>query len=876
MVACQETYTTKQLAERLGAIDIDHLSATVPVNMSGIDPANPAPGLAQLRSSLAPNPGQDGKDQLAFDAAIKPLLGTPFEAQMVNSSWLFDALGANPSSNVSDDLLSIASPLRAYNLGNLASGDQDLLRAMGERGICYLDGLTSIGSPDIAGLGRYYQTKYPGLSDAEFADTVYNDLWTNIYQGIQLHEIGHSLGLLHNFTSSWDAVNYDPQYYQLRTHEGASTASCNGAPRGTSTNPLDDTCMGPRYLDPDTDDEMGIAAEPRPGLNYFAHTSTMEYQNARFFETIGLGQYDVMSMKALYGRVLETMDSRLMPVVEQANFFSLNETQRSDDARVYNAEVDFPLGLHYTELARRMKLFDPARCREATPEEKAKAEWRIVHNKVCAPQTKDHAHWDDFLTTTDFPTNTVGAKLFVNPTLATSAAGSGRWPYRFGADIQNSYMHVNPFDSGADAYEVTMETIRKNEYNYPLTYFRAKRRGWTDLQLPSFMARQFYERLRSYHWGIAFQNAIYKQLEDAIPQLSGLFEEWRASDDIMRPGLIAQVEMFNGIASVLMAPEPGTYEQMAVNGTFFDTGRPDAEGNTTFVLDASNGRFLAPEYDDGPSAGGSWDYLNYANRSGFEVEKALAARALTDGRPVFHSFSRSIFLDDRIININFRNDMSNAVDRLLGGLLAEEWSTVAPYVESADVANGTPKVQVPDLLLSTPSLPSTALQVFPNFGYSQAIPTMVYAHLYGRMNGDLDLSNKMRIWLDGSISSEIELPEAEQVRFTFPDSGITYIARRYGDQTVLGSVVDRGIGSRMLATANRLLTEVYEVAVDDDGNAIADEMGRPELVRDDNGSPVLRVGTDIEKKRVKLRQYVGQLDATVQIGDYVGYGPFNL
>lgn len=871
-----ETYSAAQLAERLGAIDLDSLSTSVPVNLSAIDATNPGPGLAKLRSSLAPSPGQDAKQQLAFDAAIKPLLGSPFEAQMVSGGWLFDALGANPNAGLSQDMLAVASPLRAYNLGNLAAGDQDLLRAMGERGICHLEGLTSIGSPDIAGLGRYYQAKYAGLGDAEFADAVYNDVWVNIYQGIQLHEIGHSLGLLHNFTSSWDAVNYDPQYWQLRTHEGTSTASCNGSPRGTSMSPLDDTCMGPRYLDPDTDDEMGIAAEPRPGLNYFAHTSTMEYQNARFFETIGLGQYDVMSMKALYGRVLETMDSRLMPVAEQSNFFSLNETQRSDDARVYNPDVQFPLGLHYTELARRMRLFDPSRCREATAAEKATAEWRIVHNKVCAPQTKDHAHWDDFLDSVEFPDPTVGSKLYVNPTLRTSAAGAGRWPYRFGGDQQNSYMHVNPFDSGADAYEVTMETIRKNEYNYPLTYFRAKRRGWTDLQLPSFMARHFYERLRSYHWGIAFQNAIYKQLEDAIPQLAGLFEEWRASDDIMRPGLIAQVEMFNGIASVLMAPEPGTYEQMQFGGNFFDTDRPDAQGTSTFVLDASIGRFLAPDYDDGPQAGGSWDYLNYATRSGYEIEKALAARALTDGRPVFHSFSRDIFLDDRIININFRNDMSNAVDRLLGGLLSEDWSTVSPYVEQSELDNGTPRLHVPDLLVSNPSMPTTARQVFPNFGYNQAVPTMVYAHLYGRMNGDLDLSNKMRIWLDGSISSELELPEAEQIRFTFPDSGITYIARRYGTQTVLGSVVDRGIGSRMIARANQLLAEVYQVEVDEDGKALFDAVGRPELVRDGNGSPLLRVGTDIEKKRAKLRQYVGQLDATVQIGDYVGYGPFNL
>ena len=71
-----------------------------------------------------------------------------------------------------------------------------------------------------------------------------------------------------------------------------------------------DTCMpGPRYLDPVTDDEAGQASESRPGINYFANTTTMEYQNERFFENSGLGTYDVMSMGALYERrVLETYD----------------------------------------------------------------------------------------------------------------------------------------------------------------------------------------------------------------------------------------------------------------------------------------------------------------------------------------------------------------------------------------------------------------------------------------------------------------------------------------------------------------------------------------------------------------------------------------
>src|SRR5690606_29758820 len=214
----------------------------------------------------------------------------------------------------------------------------------------------------------------------------------------------------------------------------------------------------------------------------------------------------------------------------------------------------------------------------------------------------------------------------------------------------------------------------------------------------------------------------------------------RQSGDLKRPGLIAQTEMFKGIAAVLLAPEPGAYQALEPQGTFYDTGRV-LNTQEEFALDASSARFLAPSYDSGPEAGGSWDYHTYARRGGYEIEKALAARALTDGRPVFSSFSRDIYLDDRIININFRSDMPKAVDRLLGGALAEQWDTVSQYVNRAEASVDSPAVRMADLLSETPQLPPEARQVFPNFGYNQAIPTLVYSHLYGRLNSDLELSN---------------------------------------------------------------------------------------------------------------------------------------
>lgn len=863
--------TNEEIEQRLTSLNHAHLADQVHIDLRGLGSQLPDAALRELKASTAANDGRAVQQQLNLQAMKQPLLGSTFETQLLDPSWLVDSTGLDPRAPLTDALLELTSPLRGQDMGQLALMDRQFFRQLGLRGFCHFDGMTPIGSPDLYGVGHYYRQKYPSADTNELAERMYEDLWKETYKGIQLHEVGHSLGLLHNFTSSYDSQNFNPQYWQLRTHDGRSTASCNGSPRtGNVASVENDTCMGPRYLDPETDDELGKADEPRPGIAYFGHTSTMEYQNTRFFESVGLGQYDTMAMGMLYGRVLETYDADEIPVETQTLYESLLGTQLNESLWV-NAPAGEPRGRHYTTLARELNLFSPNRCRNATRGERQRAEWRIVHGKVCSPPPKDHGHWDDFTSASDpaLPNgDRTGRKLRILSDSRVPAAGNVRWNYRFGGDIMNSYLHVNPFDSGADEYEVTTETIRKNDYEYPFMYFRQERRDWTQWRLPSYTARLLYERLRSYHWGISFTNAFYNEITNEEPRFLSLIEEWRNDDNELRPGLLAQAEMVQGIAATFMTPEPGEYGAAPRP----DTGVYDllsvGERGSLFTLDAGEARYLSPSFDSGPTGGGSWMYHDFVNRSGFTVEKGLASRALIDGRAVFFSVSRDIYLDDRNVNINFRSDFPEGVDRLLGGVLAEDWTTVAPYI----LGTNAPEVQYRNIFAPDPEpLPDGARMLFPNIGYNQQLPTIIYAQLFGRLNGDMTLSNKMRLWVEGNLGAEFDIPEAEQVRFSDPESGITYIARAYGPETLYGKVVDRGIGSRMLAHANELLVRTYQTERDDEGGIVTDEFGRPSLLRDDSGRVVR--SADLQAPG-RLRRYVGLLDANVQISVLLGHGPF--
>lgn len=859
--------TVAEIDKRVGAVDAAHAMQSInPAPLAGATVAERYRSFVQMQKSTSADPLQASTAQLEFDALTKPLRGTTFEAQIVDSHWMVGALGLDPSAPLGDAALDQASPLRGLDSGRI-HGYRDLVaQKLRLHGVCFMDNEAPIaGSVDMQGLAGYFQNKYPGDAKAR-GEQIYHDLWIEAFKGIAIHEIGHSLGMLHQFASSWDAPNYNPQYWQLRTDEGKASVSCHGVPRTGDV----DSCMGPRYLDPETKDEEGLSSESRPGILYFANSSVMEYQIERFGETVGLGTYDAHVMNALYGRVLETIDDEghggLSPKA-QKTFAPRIESQLSEQDRVTRNHPQFGAGAwptHYTEVARLMKVFDPARdCRDATDEEKAIGGWRIVHGKVCSPPPRDHAAWQDFASDT-IPGDDSDAPYWHTNKDAAPYADQVRWFYRWGTN-HNSYFHTNDSDAGADPYEVTRNTVRKFDIAYPFSYFRRQSREYQFMGLPSQVADRYFERVRGFHWLVANSTAFYRQFG------ADTYEEIAKEDDWHRPYLVAEADMFAFLTRAVLMPEPGDYVQQAAAP---GQSRPIHDlpklgvGAKLFSLGAVDGRFIGEDYDSGANAGGSWDYLHWMNHAGFSTEKQLAMRALTDGRPNLFTINRDNFLDGRGVKINFRTDLGAALDRLLGAILAEDWDTVAPWVLPADGKTPTPKLL--DLTEAAPARPANARILFPNLGYKQQLGALIFAEAFSRLNTDMNLVDKMRIWIDGQVGG-VDIPSLQQARFYDPATGYTYIARRYGAEVIDGKSVDRGIASRMIDRANALVIASYVVELDAQQNPVLDAWGAPVVVLDADGQPTLK---DADESKIgDLTKYVGLLDATRQIGHLLGYGP---
>ncbi len=853
--------TAEQLAALPGNIDLKRIHDTMGPDAAKLRLAPPKTAKlerAKLDMKMSATSPAVVRANAQVEALTKKVAASEFKYDVANRGLqkILQAAGTSQAGSTTYKTLETFANQDPTAIQNLMDSYQAWL---GNKGICFQDSMAMAGAGSIylPSLAPYFRKLYGGLDPKTRGVKIYQDLQREIVKGIQFHEVGHAVGMRHNFASSWDNQNYAPQYWQLRTGEKkiSDVEQCTG-PRTGGT----DSCMGPRYLDPLSDDELGQAGEARPGIEYFANTSTMEYQIERFGETVGAGTYDLHFMKTLYGRVLETFDDKIVPPDEQAFFAVKTLSQGIDSELVFDPEKGY--GMHYTRAAKQAKVFDPARdCRPATEEEKEQAKWRIVHGKVCAPSPKNHLAYEDMKTSEiSFKIQGEPIPIGVDGIRWQGKDETGknlvRWHYRYGEDYsRGGYIHAKLFDSGADIYEITSNVIKRYDLTYPWTYFRRLNKEFAWWAIPSSIANNTLARLRGYHWNTTTN--IGRAASAAA----------LADDDQERPSVVAAQEMWDFLQRVVLTPEPGIYGPSADTNrrtsprpgalTVYDLmteseqGQPGRQPVATVPI--INGRYVQLDYDN--VRGGSWDYFHFANYVGFDEEKVLAIKELVDSRPTLSTVSRDNALDGRDVHISFRTDTPHAVDRLLGGMLSEDWETIGP---SADAEGNVQTFSLTSADSTKLTRPANARILFPNMGYANEVGTAIYAMLFSRSASDLTLANKMRIRYENDNGPIIS--DARKIAFTDPETGFRYIATKFGTETIQGRAVETGIASRMIQRANDLLTAAYQTT------GVVNAFGEPELTLV-GGKPVVKGDANT------LRRYVGLLDASRQIGNILGQGP---
>ena len=119
---------------------------------------------------------------------------------------------------------------------------------------------------------------------------VYNFLLAMTMGDTQLHEIGHTVGLRHNFSGSTDALNFGPKYWELKgyTLEGGQRPAKEWALLGSLA--------------------QGMELALEEGLRDNQDSTVMDYAST-YGTTSELGAYDLAAIKYAYGDVVEVFNS---------------------------------------------------------------------------------------------------------------------------------------------------------------------------------------------------------------------------------------------------------------------------------------------------------------------------------------------------------------------------------------------------------------------------------------------------------------------------------------------------------------------------------------------------------------------------------------
>ncbi len=185
--------------------------------------------------------------------------------------------------------------------------------------------------------------KQEGKSDVEALSSakaeVYNSLRREAFRSVTEHEIGHTLGLMHNFIASADALNYHDGYWDLRKE----------------TIGVD---VGGRRVLPVTAQNLADAAKPNQhqldeSMYEYQYSSIMDYGARVNSQNRGTGKYDDAAILFAYAGGFEPgwveVFNELRP-----NYQSPNITVPLDNqAKVFvtrGAHVEIPLAHveHYT------------------------------------------------------------------------------------------------------------------------------------------------------------------------------------------------------------------------------------------------------------------------------------------------------------------------------------------------------------------------------------------------------------------------------------------------------------------------------------------------------------------------------------------------
>lgn len=761
-------------APQLGQAQVDAQLAGI----AGMD-------VAGFRQALQRGPSEETKavlakgTQTALDAAASAELhspsraaaqtrlamarGTEVESELMNRAML--QLSGLPANAPAAGLADLASPLATNNALSDASFEELREQALARRGVCMLSaGPEPSGIVGVAkGLKRKFapradETPYEARARAV---AMREYVRRRLHYGVVIHEMGHSVGLRHNFSSSAAPLFYRPQYWQLRTSNGQTLAPCADAVADGAS------CVGPRYFDP-------LTAEENDQLIWmFQQSSVMDYSGDLTVKWLGLGAYDFAATRFFYGDTVSVYSDAGIRAGSKVGVGVTNATDTFgglNGIRYSIAGAGAPQSIHYSQLQKEYGVisgcYPVTRAQPTDWNADEDGRWDSLLDghvvkvggggaTLCRQMPVDYAAWDDLRMPTQQELG--GGWYWGGPSVDKQKRLRVPYPYASDrwADLGNASVYRQ--DMGADPYEIATYLVATQENRHVFDNFRRGRSDFSVRRAVNRSFQRYHLKLLGMASGAGFLASSYRRF--AIAQGYSFDSLWPfVADASVRDNVVAASAIFDHFARALVRPEDGAHylaPSKFDDPVLHSAKDPDGVAQATQLLlpNGSSGYYkdvgfgARPLENELSTVHGEYNG-DYVQNAGSYYEKVNAAILFSLSEDRFISQSRGDFYDARFRASGLPDLFPEGWRRIVANALTGDRAMLAPHV-AAD-ASGKPLLdtgadtgQDPDAR-KYPARPIGWTSWWPEDGPQICFPSQgrnvcsLYGYLDGYFIGDFD------------------------------------------------------------------------------------------------------------------------------------------
>ncbi|MEZ4286575.1 MAG: hypothetical protein R3A47_00125 [Polyangiales bacterium] len=607
---------------------VDFLAGVEANTMNASSKAQIDERMALYEERAAGLQGAEGRASTYSDIRRK-LAGSDAEKRLLSSteSLLLAGIENGPAgygpSDLSDDIISNISPFR--------SSVQEQMRSQHDRDV--IAGMHNIMMPNafIDDSVLSFVNERRNWSRARLAIGLNRMLFFQT----EIHELGHCLGLRHDFGGTADIHNYDNAYYEIKKNIPLPESDA-----------FDNDNSGDLNVEEGLAYEAALNAARRKrelaGIDRYMNASIMDY-TSQWYERIhtDLGRYDAAAVAFGYGDLVE--------IAHNEQNLPLNQIDPTNTPRVWakyyqggeacESAVDCPFSASGSQSGELLSAnFETGLTQTCIPHPDGSAS----HGYVCSNFDADAA-----------------SKL--SPT-----AGSNYLPvsYLFCSDERvGSLGWCHRFDEGDSYREIVRNAAESYERSYIFNNFRRYRANFSlGGQLGRLIDRTF-GNLQAIYKSLLFRyRNDYAFRNDQGP--FGFYDQFLASADIL-----------NFYAKVLGQPDIGSYQYSASSGNFERIDAKPGVSSSELDIPIGLGRYLYSTYQTGLTG------IQRIERIGSFYEKWVAVQMLAS-RDLNSAYDR-----DLAYWVNFYDLFPAEMQQIFQGLIQNKAEVLAPNFTCGSVSD---------------------------------------------------------------------------------------------------------------------------------------------------------------------------------------------